>query len=298
MVFGLDIGGTNIRSAFVDGNCNVEEFRIDKTTEILSGDNTPGKLAEYVSSLLKTKKASPLAISIGLPSTVDRANRFVYSTPNIKGLDNVDIASCIEEVCNIPVFVIRDVCLLLLYDIRDNNLKNEGFILGFYIGTGFGNAISLNGEIVFGKHGVAGELGHIPIPGKTDICGCGNLGCIELYASGKRLTEIRDNYFQGMTFESLLEKHSDHPIITEFVENIAIGIASEITIIDPEEVILGGGVITRKGFPREQLEKAIKKHTRKPYPANGLHFIYSKESNKNGVIGAGIFGFQKLKVNK
>jgi allose kinase len=292
-VLGMDIGGTNLRSAFVDDRYNVEEFRIDKTSEILSGADTPDKLASYTANLLGTQKSPPLAIAVGLPSTVDRANRFVYSTPNIKGLDNVDIAARIEKACKIPVFVIRDVCLLLLHDIHDHNLKKEGFILGFYIGTGFGNAISLNGEIIVGKHGVAGELGHIPLFGKTDLCNCGNRGCIEMYASGKRLAEIRDLYFKGMTFDSLLENHPDHPVIAEFIDNMAIGIASEITILDPEEVILGGGVLTQKGFPRKKLEAAIREHTRKPYPADSLRFIYSKESSKNGVIGAGIFGFQK-----
>jgi allose kinase len=293
-VLGMDIGGTNLRSAFVDAGYNVKDFNIGKTAEILFGANVPDKLAEYTANLLKTREIPPLAITIGLPSTVDRANRIVYSTPNIKGLDNVDIATCIERICNIPVFVIRDVCLLLLYDIYDNNLKKDGFILGFYIGTGFGNAISLNGNIVAGRHGVAGELGHIPVYGKADPCGCGNLGCIEAYASGKRLAEIRDIHFKGMAFDHILENYSGHPVIKEFIDYMAVGIATEITILDPEEIILGGGVIIQKGFPRDKLETAIQKYTRKPYPAKGLRFIYSKESNKNGVIGAGIFGFQKL----
>ena len=294
-VLGMDIGGTNLRSAFVDADNNVEDFVIGKTAEILYGSDIPEKLAEYTAERLKMRKTPPLAITIGLPSAVDRDNRFVYSTPNIKGLDNIDISTCIEKACKIPVFVIRDVCLLLLHDIYDNNLDKDGFIVGFYVGTGFGNAISLDGKIIAGKHGVAGELGHIPVFGKTDPCGCGNLGCIELYASGKRLTEIRDSHFKGMAIDAILENHSGHPVITEFIDYIAAGIASEITIIDPQEVILGGGVITQKGFPRGKLETAIQKYTRKPYPANGLRFIYSKQSDENGVKGAGIFGFQKLK---
>ena len=296
-ILGMDIGGTNMRSAFVDAACNVEELKIDKTAEILVGNNVPDKLAAYTADLLEKRTTLPLAITIGLPSTIDRTNRIVYSTPNIKGLDNVDIASRIEALCTIPVYVVRDVCLLLLYDIYDNNLKKDGFILGFYIGTGFGNALCLDGRIYTGRHGVAGELGHIPAFGKTDPCGCGNSGCIELYASGKRLVEIRDTCFPGMSFDCLLENNCEHPAITEFIETLAQGIASEITILDPEEIILGGGVIAQKGFPRKQLEQAIQKYTRKPYPAHDLRFIYSKESGENGIIGAGIFGFQKQQKN-
>ncbi|GHT84459.1 D-allose kinase [Spirochaetia bacterium] len=297
IILGMDIGGTNVRSGFVDSANRVTDFAIRKTADIFTGDS-PQNLVDYVAGLLKNRKEPPLAVSIGLPSTVDRTNRIVYSTPNIKGLDNVDIASRIEAACHIPVYVVRDVCLLLLYDIHYHHLKKDGFILGFYIGTGLGNAICMNGELVVGKNGVAGELGHIPVVGKTGICGCGNQGCIELYASGKRLTEIRDAGFPNQSIKDILVNHSSDTVIEEFIDTIAIAIASEITILDPEEVILGGGVIMQDDFPRDKLEGAIKRHARKPYPANNLNFIYTKESNENGVIGAGIFGLQKISARR
>jgi allose kinase len=296
-ILGMDIGGTNVRSGFIDPGNGLHHFEERKTAEFFKDDSI-NNLLDYIALLLEGHTERPAGISIGVPSTVDKKNRIVYSTPNIKGLNNIDLASCIEERFNIPAFVSRDVCLLLLYDIDSNRLAKVGFILGFYIGTGIGNAISYNGDILTGRNGVAGELGHIPVLGKTDSCGCGSKGCIELYASGKYAAQLRDEYFPGENMADFFIKHGDLPMVETLVDNIGAAIATEITILDPEVVVLGGGVILQNGFPRQKLEAAIKAYARKPFPSENIRFIYAKESHESGVIGAGIFGFQKLSEYK
>ncbi|MDR1143197.1 MAG: allose kinase [Spirochaetaceae bacterium] len=244
-------------------------------------------------ALIAESGISPLAVSAGMPSTVSKNNRTVFSTPNIGGFDNIDAASPIEEAVHLPAYISRDVCLQLICDLRRYNLGGDGFIPAFYIGTGLGNAISLKGEIITGKNGVAAELGHIPMAGKNDPCGCGNRGCAELYASGRYLEKIRDAHFPDTDIKDIFIRHGEDPLIETFFTCAAMTIAAEITILDPEMVVLGGGVIMQKGFPREKLERAIKHFTRKPYPSANLEFVYSEESRQNGVTGAGIFGFQK-----
>jgi allose kinase len=290
----MDIGGTNIRSGFVDRYNKLSDFCVGKTTELFTS-GTSEDLCTYIDLLLQDRDP-PKAISIGIPSTVDKNNRWVFSTPNIKGFDNIDVASLVENRFGIPAFVSRDVCLSLLYDINSNQLKKEGFIVGFYIGTGTGNAISFNGKIIVGRNGVAGELGHIPVLGRTDTCICGNKGCIELYASGRYLAQIKEQYFPEEDITDIFIRHSDFPLIESFVDNVAAAVATEINILDPEVIILGGGVIMQPGFPREKLEAAVIKYARKPYPAENINFVYTKESNESGVIGAGIFAFQKIGV--
>ncbi|MDR1506144.1 MAG: allose kinase [Treponema sp.] len=290
-ILGLDIGGTNVRSGFYGDDDTLSRFAVHKSSEILA-DNAAGRLVEYIKK--RAGEELPGAVSVGAPSTVDRDNRIIYSTPNIAGLNNVPIAEFVESSLHIPCFVSRDVCLLLLYDMYDNNISPEGFTLGFYAGTGLGNAIAYNGKLVTGRHGVAAELGHIPVLGKDDLCGCGNRGCIELYASGKRLAQINGEKYPGLAIGEMLARHSDDPDIKEFVDNLGAAVAVEINILDPENVILGGGVILSDGFPKKALEQAIRKYARKPYPEKGLSFIYSKESHENGVIGAAIFARTKL----
>jgi allose kinase len=289
----MDIGGTNVRSGFFDDNDGLSYFAVGRSVEIFR-DNAPQNLVNYIGELISKDSNYPDSISIGVPSTVDRNNRIIYSTPNINNLDNVPIADMLEEAFHIPCFVTRDVCLLLLHDIYVNNFNVDGFIPGFYIGTGLGNAIAYNGELVTGCHGVAAELGHIPVLNRNDLCGCGNRGCVELYASGKRLAQIRDKSYLGLSIGEVLSGHTDDLVIREFIDNMGAAIATEINILDPENVILGGGVILQEGFPRQALEGAILKYTRKPYPARSLKFIYSRASHENGVIGAALFARKRL----
>jgi allose kinase len=294
-ILGMDIGGTNVRSGFISVDKNgagaPEHFRTGKSAEIFGSDAAP-KLLAYIGTLLETEK--PTAVSLGAPSTVDRNNRIIYSTPNILGLNNFPIADMVEREYGIPCFVSRDVCLLLLHDIHVYTMDRNGFILGFYIGTGMGNAICYNGELVTGWHGVAAELGHIPVLGRGDLCGCGNRGCIELYASGKRLAQIRDQHYPDLSIADVFARRSEDPVVVEFINNVGAAIAVEINILDPNKIILGGGVILQEGFPRKKLEAAIWNCVRKPYPAEDLEFIYSLESQENGVIGAGLFAYTKL----
>jgi allose kinase len=293
-ILGLDIGGTNVRSGFYGEG--LSGFAVRKSAEIF-GDNAAQRLVDYIGKLAAESGEPLSAVSIGVPSTVDRNNRIIYSTPNIAGLDNVPIADLVESSLRVPCFVSRDVCLLLLHDMYDNNIAPEGFTLGFYAGTGLGNAIAYNGELVTGSHGVAAELGHIPVLGRDDPCGCGNRGCMELYASGKRLARIRDKNYPGLTIGEMLTLHSDDPKIEEFVGNLGAAVATEINILDPANVILGGGVILQEGFPGKALEQAIRRYARKPYPEKALAFIYSKESHENGVIGAALFARKKLRAD-
>ena len=297
-VLGMDIGGTNVRSGFVNRRCELTNFRIKKTSEIFADSSSSGAaiLLNYIELLIKESDKQPCLISLGVPSTVHRNNRFVYKTPNIKGLDNIDLASLVEDRFRIPALVSRDVCLLLLYDIHNLKLKKEGFIIGFYVGTGTASAISLNGEIITGKNGVTAELGHIPVLGRDDICVCGNRGCIEVYTCGRYLSRLRDEQFPGESISGLFTKYASSPAIETFVDNMAAAVATEINILDPEVIILGGGVIQNPDFPKKKLEAAIKKYARKPYPADNLDLVYSRESDENGVIGAMIFGFQKNNI--
>ena len=93
------------------------------------------------------------AISVGVPSMVSKDKSFIYSTPNLKGLENIDLGHLLGDYVNIPVFVDRDVNYLLVNDIKTHGLDpdRERTILGFYLGTGFGNAVYINGQLHVGK---------------------------------------------------------------------------------------------------------------------------------------------------
>ena len=167
--------------------------------------------------------------------------------------------------------------------------------MAVYLGTGIGNAMYIHGRFLEGKNGTSGELGHIPVPGKQRPCPCGNMGCIELIASGKRLEEIRaEQTPDAQGFEAMFENDANSSLIAEYLDNAACAVATEINILDPDTVILGGGVLTIRNFPYDTLLKRIRAHTRKPYPERTLSFIRLSGDPLQGVRGAGIYGWSRL----
>lgn len=297
-VLGLDIGGTNIRAGLVYADLSLRGFEMTSSMELFrfSGGEIQD-LAAYVRSYCtrNLKSGLPGAVSVGFPSTINKEKTKVLSTPNLPGFDNLAVVELLQRELGIPVYINRDVNLLLMSDMHLHGLPKDALVIGCYIGTGLGNAISINGEILTGKNGVAGELGHVPVLGSKRACHCGNTGCMETIASGKYLEELQAEYFPEDEIFSLFTKHADSPVLREYVENLSVPVAMEVNIFDPDYVILGGGVLMMQDFPMELLKEYIVLHTRKPLPHDNLEIIISKQNQESGVIGAGMYAYERMR---
>lgn len=295
-VLGMDIGGTNIRAAMQRESGGTENFVKVPRESVLAGERSIEALAGYIEGYIAQYAQGwpPETVTIGFPATVDAARRRVLQAPNIPGLDGVAVADELERLLCVPVHIEKDVNLLFYCDIADLGLPARGVGIGVYVGTGIGNAIFFNGEPLPGKNGVSGELGHLPRAGGKEKCGCGNIGCSECYASGWRLVQLRDQYFPGTELSELFTRFAAVPELAAYVDEIACAIAAEINILDPEYVVLGGGVLNMKDFPLEALKTDIYRHARKPYPAQSLSFYQSKDKAENGVRGALALGWKRV----
>lgn len=291
-VVGIDIGGTRTRIGLMRENGSVVNFQMAFTDEVLNGEHPINSFLEYIDSYLKSVNEVISKIVIGVPSTLSKDRKTVLSTPNISCLNNIRLAELVTKKTNIPAFTYKDVNLLLYNDCLTLGLKNEGIVLACYIGTGFGNAIMINGSFLQGKHGVACELGHIPMYHGSETCVCGNKGCAETIASGRALEKIKEKYYTNISFEDLfIREYKDSNVLHYFIDDLSLPIAAEINIFDPDHLILGGGVVNMPGFPKKDLEEAILRHTRKPFPGNDFELHYTDGQGKNGVLGACRFGF-------
>ena len=287
-ILGIDIGGTNFRIGLVSQIYEITEFKIISIKELQKG-NFIDNLIKQIEFYINLYKEEIEAIGIGFPSIVSKDKKYVYSTPNIKNLDNINITDSLEKRLNIPIYINKDVNFLILKDIKENKIKDDSIVIGLYIGTGFGNAIYINGQIIEGKHGVAGELGHIPVLGSEEVCSCGNIGCIEMYASGKALKKINDENFSETDINNIFLEHGNTKIIKKYIDTLAIPIATEINILDPDYIIIAGGVTIMKGFPIGELKKSIYEKARKPYPAEDMNIIVSNHDQKSGILGAAYY---------
>lgn len=298
-VIGLDIGGTNIRIASQEEGSSVENFIKVSRVSVLDGSpDQMKKLADFIKEYVKSYHSDtlPEAIALGFPAAIDKTRSIVLQAPNIEGLDGTNVKAELEKYLNIPVYVERDTNILFLCDMDDLGIEVNGIGIGVYVGTGIGNAIFIGNEPLIGKNGVAGEIGHIPTQGSTKQCGCGNYGCSECYGSGWRLVEINKEYFPETDISDLFTKHSDTQVLRDFVDYIACTVDAEVNTLDPDCVVLGGGIINMNDFPKALLEEKIHEHARKPFPSENLQIYYSKDGAENGARGACKLAWNK--VNK
>jgi len=295
-VLGIDIGGTNVRLGLVTEALDLSNFIQLKTDSVFQSNCPINDLASMIDNFIEryATNINITAISIGFPSTVDKEAKVVLSTPNIPTLQNIQVVDELHTRFKLPIYISRDVNFLMLYDIYQQKLDTLGVLLGFYFGTGIGNAIFIDGKPLKGKNGVTAELGHIPMGGDTSLCPCGSIGCLENHASGRYLVSLIQNEFKGTNISEIFTVHAKHPQVITFIENIAIAIALEVSLLDPEYIILGGGILQMKDFPKDLLEERIKDRTRKPLPSENLEIVYASAGQENGVIGASIYAFEQL----
>ena len=267
--------------------------RFDKvpTRSVFTTGNILEDLSDY---LISFSRGIPVdAVAIGFPATLNADRTRVIQAPNVPFMENLPVCEVLREKLGIPVYAERDATFALCYDMKKYRIPPEGLTCGIYFGTGIGNAMLLNGEPLSGRHGAAGELGHIPVWGSHIPCGCGNDGCLEAVAGGKAIARIQREQYPDTPIGDMFLKHSGDQALDEIIDGMAIAVATEINILDPDYLLLGGGVPNMKGFPREELEQQIRKHTRKPFPCNDLSIRFADDDPEKSVIGGAIFAWRK-----
>lgn len=296
---GIDIGGTNFRIGLVSEDGKLENFSKTPVTEIIGKGNPLSDLEQHLKSYIEGLSDSDQKVSavcIGLPAALDKDRKHVLQSPNLKFDTSVAVDDYLSDsLGGVPVFLANDVDIALFYDIREHQIPTDGKIItGFYFGTGLGNSIMINSSFIHGCHGVAAELGHIPVDGNDIICGCGNTGCIETVAAGKYLAALCKNEYKCTDISDLFALHADEELLVQFVDRMAMAVATEVTILDPDYILLGGGVLAMKAFPKRLLVERIVCHTRKPYPAEDMNIIFTEDLPEKCVIGSAQYAFSRI----
>lgn len=285
-IIGIDIGGTHFRIGTVAVDESVSDFRKIPVKQVFFTDDPLGDLKNFLRDYLQNKQVR--AVSIGFPATLDAARKTVLQAPNVAFMENLPVVAELTETFGIPIFIERDVTMALCYDCRQHEIPMEGIVCGIYYGTGIGNAISINGIPLIGRNGTAGELGHIPVDGSDARCGCGNTGCMETLAGGKYLAHLQETRYPETPIGELFARHGEEAELLRFVDRMAITAATEINILNPHYILIGGGIPSMKDFPRQRLLERIYLHARKPFPAEDLNILFTKDREDKAVIGAAL----------
>ncbi len=243
---GVDVGGTNIRCATISKSKGIISYKKEKIENINSKKKIVNQFIRVVDSLF-TKKVK--GIGVGIPSILDVNKGVVYESNNIPGLRSINLKKVLEKKYKVPVLVNNDANCFALGEKYFGFGKDYKNIVGVIIGTGFGAGIVVNNRLYCGKNCAAGEFGRIPFKDKT----------IEDYCSGK----FFDRYnVSGEELNRMAKKKNKKAldIFRKFGKNLGYSIAVIADSIDPEIIILGGGISKSYNFFKNSFLNSLRKH--------------------------------------
>ena len=307
---GVDIGGTNIKIALVDFDGKIIYSNTTPTRADMGFEAGVANIKQAIKDLMQEtnqNEKSIEAIGFGLPGQIDYKAGMVKNLPNIPGWINVPLAKLIEDEFSIPTRLDNDVRCAALGELNFGAGKGCENLICITVGTGIGSGIVLNGKLVRGASNAAGEIGHIKLTLENGpLCGCGDHGCFEAYASGPSIVAMAKEFIAGGKSAKYKEMATDG-IITPYIvaqaallgdavslqifkrmgEIIGIGLASVVNLLNPEKIIIGGGVADAGDILLEPIRKTIADRAM-PIQGSAVKVVPAQLANAAGVIGASL----------
>lgn len=288
-IFGVDLGGTTVKIGLFQENTLLEKFEIP--TRIENGGQAI--LPDIGSAILDCMDRNAIThsevrgIGIGVPGPVD-SHGVVNCCTNLNwGVFNLHEA--LSAITGLPVVGGNDANCAALGEYYCYG--GEGSAIFVTLGTGVGGGIILDGKLLNGAHGSAGEIGHITVPAKDKLpCTCGKWGCIECYASAtgiSHMAKLRMDRELSCKEVFDLAKNGDEKaaeVLEKVFDLLGEAIASACCVIDPDRVILGGGVSKAGEYLRKGVEKYFNIH--KFHACDGTEVCLSRLGNDAGMFGA------------
>lgn len=281
----IDIGGTKTTAGVFNSQDEVVgDFLVRKSRTFEGEEIALKNIVELAYDALQAAgktKEDICGIGVAAPGPLDYKTGLIIDVP-MTGWKNFPLGERLKEEFGVPVFVENDGNLGALAEANIGVAKGENVVLYQTISTGCGGGIAINGEIFHGRNGFAGEFGHVSINFAGPKCGCGGSGCFEQYASGSAVNERmkRDikSGIKSLAFESIgydpekvngailseaAEKGDSYAISVLQQEGyyIGIGLANLINILDPDVIVLAGGMAKADKYFWFTMMSEVRRHT-------------------------------------
>jgi glucokinase len=250
-------------------------------------DEVIRRLLDAAAGLIEKSGVKVKAIGAGCPGPLDSKKGIILSPPNLPDWRRVPLKKIIERKFRLPVSVENDAnCAGLGEAVRGAGRKASSMVL-LTLGTGIGSAIVLDGKLWTGKGGFASELGHVSIDINGPKCGCGNRGCLEMYASATAV--VRRMKKADMTAEQIYDaaRKGDklaRKIVDETAVYLGAAIANIINALDPEVIVLAGGMANAGKIFFNKIGKAAKERALKE-ASKGVRIVPAELGDDAGIIG-------------
>ncbi|MEZ5040284.1 MAG: ROK family protein [Saprospiraceae bacterium] len=253
-VIGVDLGGTKVQSARVEGRQIVATAK-----QLITSTGTEEEvLLEVIASIAAVMSPEVSAIGIGVPSVVDIEKGIVYDVQNIPSWKEVHLKDRLESQFQVPVFMNNDANCFALGEHRFGKGQGRQNMIGLIIGTGMAAGIILHGRLYNGQHGGAGEFGMIPYQDQY----------IEYYASGQFFSNIHQTNGQAVALAASQGDAKALALFAEYGHHLASGIKAILYALDPGLIVLGGSVSQSYAFFKEPLWEALQTFAYRPIIEN------------------------------
>jgi glucokinase len=314
LVIGIDIGGTNTVIGIVDRNGSCLYENCIKTASYQGAEAYVEALAKEILKLeKKTDQGSKIiGIGVGAPN----GNFFTGSiefAPNLNWKGIVPLASMIGQKINHPVVLTNDANAAAIGEMVFGSAKGMKDFIVITLGTGVGSGIVVNGKLVYGHDGFAGEIGHTTVDPEGRICGCGKKGCLETYCSSKGIVTTVIEILKNTEKQSILRKYSNTELNSlhiyeaarekdavaieafEFTGKIlGMKLADAVAHTSPEAIILFGGLSLAGDYIFDPVKKYMD-YFLLPIWKNKIKLLPSKLVDNNpAVLGAAALAFKQF----
>jgi len=317
LAIGVDLGGTKIGIALVNRKGDIRDY-IKKPTNAHQGkDAVISRIKETIHQLIKQSGVNIENISgigIGVPGQLDARTGIVHSAPNLPGWMEVPLYRMVAEEFQVPVVLENDANAAAWGEKSFGAAQGVKDMICLTLGTGIGGGLIFDSKIYHGNNFTAGEIGHIIVNKNGPLCNCGNFGCLEAYSSvsgiknriSRRVKELKIGD-QNIFYQKDLNKFSlakifelarqGNPmvkdIVDEAIEYLGVGIASLVNLLNPEMVVLVGGLTNEGDILLNQVKDIVFHRALKSNLVN-LKIVFGNLEDYAGVTGAAALLWQSV----
>lgn len=298
---GIDIGGTAIKSCILDENGNIKKELTEPTPQNLEG--LKKKIKEILCNL--SLNQNPSGVGIGIAGFIDMKEWILRRSPNIRFLDGIELLSFFKEIIDTPFTVDNDANMAAWGEFKRGAGVGVKNMVHITLGTGVGSGIIIDGNLFHGSSGYGAEFGHTVVNPDGIPCNCGGKGCVETEASASKIVR---NYLEltgkkeNLSSENIyhLAKNGDRLAIEAFRiagYYLGIGLSNLINLLNPELIVLGGGVISAGEFIMKPVTEEIERRTIK-FSLQNVKIVPALLGNKAGMLGAGLWAMEHIMKNQ
>lgn len=316
---GIDLGGTNLRAALYGSleDSSAAPSPIGRRREKVGDDRSPaaivGQLSRVISELLSEAEVTePVSVGIGVAAMLRGDRGFVANSPHLRWRE-VPFGDLLREALgpDHPVAVYNDVDAITYGEYRRGAGAGSDDVLAVFVGTGVGSGIIANKQLVRGAHGCAAELGHVKVALGDDArpCNCGHRGCVEAYVGGSYLLKRIRAELAGGALSAAVRLAGDASEVTpghldaaaaegdeyalalweEIAPLLGVALANAVTLLNPDTLILGGGVLSRTPVLREAVIASLEVAANAPALAR-LRIRNAELGDDAGLVGSALLG--------